>query len=90
MNRLLSVLLLLLLPLTALAEGEEDALYSRVSALAWAAAGAELSAAQPADCEIADRWIEYTRDAGELYARAVYETHTDIAVTRDVLYQQGG
>ena len=69
---------------------DSDALYSRVSALAWAAAGAELSAAQPADCEIADRWIEYTRDAGELYARAVYETHTDIAVTRDVLYQQGG
>ena len=67
-----------------------DALYSRAAALAWAAAGAELSGAQPADCEIADRWIEYTLDAGELRARAVYETHTDIAVARDVLYQQGG
>lgn len=69
---------------------DSDALYSRVTALAWSAAGAELSKAQPADCEIADRWIEYTLDAGKLYARAVYETHTDIAVTRDVLYQQGG
>ena len=69
---------------------ELDALYSRAAALAWAAAGAELSMAQPENCEIADRWIEYTLDAGELRARAVYETHTDIAITRDVLYQQGG
>ena len=27
---------------------------------------------------------------GVMYARAVYETQTDIAVTRDALYQQGG
>ena len=69
---------------------DPDALYSRASALAWAAAGAELSMARQENCEIADRWIEYTLDAGVLRARAVYETHTDIAVTRDVLYQQGG
>ena len=69
---------------------DPDALYSRASALAWAAAGAELSMARQENCEIADRWIEYTLDAGILRARAVYETHTDIAVTRDVLYQQGG
>lgn len=69
---------------------DPDALYSRAAALAWAAAGAELSMARPENCEIADRWIEYTLDAGVLRARAVYETHTDIAVSRDVLYQQGG
>ena len=69
---------------------DPDALYSRAAALAWAAAGAELSMARQGNCEIADRWIEYTLDAGVLRARAVYETHTDIAVTRDVLYQQGG
>lgn len=69
---------------------DPDALYSRAAALAWAAAGAELSMARQENCEIADRWIEYTLDAGILRARAVYETHTDIAVTRDVLYQQGG
>ena len=50
----------------------------------------KLAQSQPEGMEIADRWIEYTRDAGVLTARAVYEMQTDIAVSRDVLYRQGG
>ena len=69
---------------------DEAALRETLAALAFADAGARLSQAA-GDCEIADQWIEYTRDgADRLCARAVYEAHTDIAVTRDALYQQGG
>lgn len=58
--------------------------------LAFAEAGAQLTQSHPNGGEIADRWIEYTHTAGALRARAVYEMHTNIAVTRDALYQQGG
>lgn len=71
-------------------EVDENALRSALAALACADAGAKLCQSHPDGAEIADRWIEYTYDAGIYYTRAVYETHTDIAVTRDALYQQGG
>lgn len=70
---------------------DREILRNALARLAFADAGVKLNRSHPDDCEIADRWIEYTTDAaGLLTARAVYETHTDIAVTRDVLAQQGG
>lgn len=70
---------------------DESSLKNALSALAFAEAAAHMTEAHPDGCEIADRWIEYTLDAqGVMHARAVYETHTDVAVTRDALYQQGG
>jgi len=70
---------------------DEASLRSSLSALAFAEAAAHMTQAHPDGCTIADRWIEYTLDAqGVMHARAVYETHTDVAVTRDALYQQGG
>lgn len=72
------------------AETDPDALKKQLSQLAFAAAGTKLTQSHPDGCEITDRWIEYTLDAGVLTARAVYETQTDIAVARDALYQQGG
>lgn len=69
---------------------DPGALRRQLACLAFAAAGAHLTQSHPDGCEITDRWIEYTQSAGVMTARAVYETHTDIAVTRDVLYQQGG
>jgi len=75
---------------TRIAEADEAALKRQLSELAFAAAGMNLTQSHPEGCEITDRWIEYTRDAGILTARAVYETQTDIAVSRDALYQQGG
>ena len=71
-------------------EADTDALKRQLALLAFSEAGLKLAQSQPEGMEIADRWIEYTRDAGVLTARAVYETHTDIAVSRDVLYRQGG
>ena len=70
-------------------ENDPEALRQQLARLAWADAGIQLAQSHP-DGKIADRWIEYTQSAGALRARAVYETHTDIAVTRDALYQQGG
>ena len=49
-----------------------------------------LTQSHPEGSNITDRWIEYTKAGGVLTARAVYETQTDIAAERDVLYQQGG
>lgn len=69
---------------------DPELLKKQLKMLAFAEAGTELAQSHPEGCEIVDRWIEYTQDAGIMTARAVYETHTDIAVTRDVLYQQGG
>ncbi|MGN0802600.1 MAG: sporulation protein YqfD [Candidatus Faecivicinus sp.] len=71
-------------------ENDPETLRQQLAQLAWAAAGIQLTQSHPDGCEIVDRWIEYTQSAGVLHARAVYETQTDIAVTRDVLYQQGG
>lgn len=72
-------------------QNDEGALRAQLAALAWADARLHLTQTHSDGCEIADRWIEYTPDGeGNLQARAVYETHTDIAVTRDALYQQGG
>ena len=71
-------------------EADEDALRSALAALACAEANARRAEFCP-NGEVADRWLEYTRDAeGVLHARAVYELHSDIATTRDALYQQGG
>ena len=72
------------------AEADETALRQQLSALAFADAGMKIVQSHPDGCEITGRWIEYTCDAGVLTARAVYETQTDIAVSRDALYQQGG
>jgi len=70
---------------------DESLLKSQLSALAFAEAYAALTETHPDGCEIADRWIKYTTDSqGIMHARAVCETLTDIAVARDVLYQQGG
>ena len=71
-------------------EADTDALKRQLALLAFSEAGLKLAQSQPEGMEIADRWIEYTRDAGVLTARAVYEMQTDIAVSRDVLYRQGG
>ncbi len=71
-------------------EADTDALQRQLALLAFSEAGLKLAQSQPEGMEIADRWIEYTRDAGVLTARAVYEMQTDIAVSRDALYQQGG
>ena len=70
-------------------EIDPEALRQQLARLAWADAGIQLAQSHP-NGKIADRWIEYTQSADALRARAVYETHTDIAVTRDALYQQGG
>lgn len=71
-------------------EADEASLRKALAALAWAAANARRAEVCP-NGEIADRWLEYTRDGeGVLRARAVYELHSDIATTRDALYQQGG
>lgn len=71
-------------------ECDETALHAALARMAFADAGIKLTQSHPGNCEIADRWIEYTQSGGLLTARAVYETHTNIAVTRDALYQQGG
>ncbi len=63
-------------------------LQRQLSILAYAQAGADLI--QFPDGEIAAKWIEYTQGGGMLHARAVYETHINIAVSGDALYQQGG
>ena len=69
---------------------DPEALKRALAPLAFAQAAAKLAQSHPDGCEIADRWIEYTYDADRITARAVYETHTDIAATRDALYRQGG
>lgn len=75
---------------TRIAEADEAALRDHLARLAFADAGMKLAQSHPDGCEITDRWIEYTQAGDTLTARAVYETQTDIAVTRDALYQQGG
>ena len=75
---------------TRTAQSDEAALKRVLSQLAFADAGAKLAQSHPDGCEITDRWIEYTQAGGVMHARAVYETKTDIAVTRDALYRQGG
>lgn len=76
---------------TRTVETDGQTLLSALARTACAAAGIQLNQSHPEDCEIADRWIEYTEDAnGLVTARAVYETHTDIAVPRDASAQQGG
>lgn len=75
---------------TRTAAGDEAYLKRQLALLAFADAGTKLTQSHPGGCEITDRWIEYTQADGVMYARAVYETQTDIAVTRDALYQQGG
>lgn len=72
------------------AENDPSLLRRQLALLAFAEAGAQLTQSHPGGGEIADQWIEYTQTAGVLHARAVYEMHTNIAVTRDALYQQGG
>lgn len=70
---------------------DEAALRAQLARLALADAGARLSIRYPNGCEIADQWIEYWTDMQKnMHARAVYETHIDIAVPRGKLYQQGG
>lgn len=70
---------------------DPEILRGRLAELAWADARFHLTQTHSDGCEIAGQWIEYTPDGqGNLKARAVYETHTDIAVTRDALYLQGG
>jgi len=71
-------------------QSDVAALKRQLALLAYADAGAKLIQSHADGCEIAGRWIEYTQAGGALRARAVYETQTDIAVTRDALYQQGG
>lgn len=66
------------------------ALERQLARLAFAEAGADLTQSHPDGCEITGRWIEYTQAGGVMYAQAIYETQTDIAVTRDALYLQGG
>lgn len=76
---------------TRAVSADRDALQRALRTLAFAKAAAALSAAQPENCSIAGRWIEYTLDEqGVMTARAVFETHTDIAVTHGALLQQGG
>lgn len=72
------------------ASADLPALKRQLSLLAFAQAGTNMIQSHPDGCEIVDRWIEYTRDSTTLRARAVYETRTNIAVTGDALYQQGG
>ena len=52
-------------------EADTDALKRQLALLAFSEAGLKLAQSQPEGMEIADRWIEYTRDAGVLTARAV-------------------
>ena len=69
---------------------DEESLKRQLRLLAFAEANVKMIQSHPDGCEIAGRWIEYTYASGTLCARAVYETHTNIAVTRDALYRQGG
>lgn len=69
---------------------DEEALKRQLQLFAFAEANINMIRSHPEGFEIADRWIEYTQNSGMLCARAVYETHTNIAVTRDALYRQGG
>lgn len=62
----------------------------QLSLLSFAQAGTHMIQSHPDGCEIVGRWIEYTQASGALCARAVYETHINIAVTVDALYRQGG
>lgn len=71
-------------------QADEAALGSALSAMALAMAAEEASRGAPEGSGIADSWVEIARDGDALCARAVCESHIDIAVTRDALYQQGG
>lgn len=75
---------------THTASADLPALKRQLSLMAFAQASTNMIQSHPDGCEIVDRWIEYTRDSTTLRARAVYETRTNIAVTGDALYQQGG
>lgn len=65
-----------------------DALKARAAALALSDAALRLSREGPDDYEIARTWVEYETTNDALIARAVYEIHTDAAVSRKAL--QGG
>lgn len=73
---------------TAFEAIDPEALKVRLSALALADAGLSLAREGPAEYNLADSWVTYEIEGGALLARAVYEIHTDAAVTREVL--QGG
>ena len=71
-------------------EADESALRRALAVLAWSEANLRWTQDCPEGTPT-DRWLEYTRDAqGNLRARAVCELNSNIAVTRDALYQQGG
>ena len=69
---------------------DESALEDALSTLALAAAADEMRRACPEGSSVADAWVEIERDGDALRARAVCESHIDIAVARDALYRQGG
>lgn len=72
----------------ARADVDCDALQARLTALARAQARARI-AAEDMNCEIISSWEDVSRERGALRVRAVYEVHTDIAVTRDALTEEG-
>jgi len=58
---------------------------ARLAPLARADAALRLASEGPRDCEIVRSWIDYEETPGALRARAVYEIHTNAAVTREAL-----
>ena len=58
---------------------------ARLAPLARADAALRLALEGPRDCEIVRSWIDYEETPGALRARAVYEIHTNAAVTREAL-----
>lgn len=69
---------------------DPDALARSLSALAAAQANLHWAQSRP-DATVCDRWQETLRDdRGFLRVRVVLELNSNIAVTRDTLYQQGG
>ena len=65
-----------------------ELLKNRLSALALADAVLALGRDGPADCAVKRRWVDYEYRGGALRARAVLETESDAATTREAL--QGG
>ena len=55
----------------------------QLTLLARAEAAAKIENSVGTEFEIADFWVDITQDADSMYARAVFEIYTDIAVTRD-------